>query len=199
MQRADRLRKGPLVQGSAIPSWTDEGGGRRGPARTTGPRDYPHQVPFQLSERLYCETPSAAWSAHNRSPEKVLVCTAAQRTGPRRRGQQQDDKFADCLVPTEHLRTHVLFGHRPRVLDEPVGECGLAVVDVGRVAEIPGCVRPGVVASVPRRTGVVVMMDTARSALQGDPFRYSRTATSGQFSALRRKPPSPIRSVVLAA
>src|SRR5258707_1260502 len=40
-------------------------------------------------------------------------------------------------VLTEQLRRHVPFGHRRRLLGEPVGERGLGVVDTGDVAEVP--------------------------------------------------------------
>src|ERR1700727_623068 len=55
---------------------------------------------------------------------------------PHRLGLDSDPALALDVHGIEHLFDHVALRHRPGLLDEPVGERGLAVVDMGDDREI---------------------------------------------------------------
>jgi hypothetical protein len=93
--------------------------------RTRGPRKRP---PVQGSAILLVE------EARTRSLFRLSETAVLHGT---RRAAQVWPSTALRKGTDRVAAQHVPFGHRRRLLGEPVGECGLAVVDTGDVAEVP--------------------------------------------------------------
>ncbi len=71
--------------------------------------------------------------------EDVGLAVLGQIFEPDRLGLDGDAALALDVHRIEHLLDHVALGHRPRLLDQPVGERRLAVVDMGddgKVADV---------------------------------------------------------------
>ena len=58
-------------------------------------------------------------------------------------GLDRDAALALDIHRVEELRLHIAFGHRPRHLDQPVGEGGFAVVDMGHDGEVTDVIEIG--------------------------------------------------------